>query len=341
MRTSLRQERGFALIGLLIVLSMGLMFFAATLGNTRSGARNNITTEALAQAREALVAYAASRQNQPGVLPCPDTNNDGSTDTTGSDCTSYLGRLPWKTLGIPALRDAAGECLWYSLSPTFRSSLAPGSRAASEKLNLSLSGELTVLDATETALPAPTNPVIAVIFSPGSGLNAQDRSSGGSTTECGGNTTASNYLDISGTIDNSSGDTTVIAASQSATFNDQLTWITSAQLFDATSKRVLYTLRGNLANSIGLAYYFNQVGSYPYAASAGSGGASVPSNLSGLVPYTDLIAWGPYDSGTATWLSGNNWYPLVGYTTNASQSSATLTLGGLSVTCGNGPNACP
>ena len=31
-----------------------------------------------------------------------------------------IGRLPWKTFGLPDLRDGSGERLWYALSPNFR-----------------------------------------------------------------------------------------------------------------------------------------------------------------------------------------------------------------------------
>jgi hypothetical protein len=36
------------------------------------------------------------------------------------------GRLPWRTLGLEPLRDAAGECLWYERTPTGARVIAPG-----------------------------------------------------------------------------------------------------------------------------------------------------------------------------------------------------------------------
>ena len=98
--------------------------------------RDKKTAEALAQAKEALIGYAINVQfpnsnscyntfthinncPRPGELPCPDTNNDGSADSC-SNQSDRLGRLPWKTLGLPDLRDGSGERLWYAVSNNFK-----------------------------------------------------------------------------------------------------------------------------------------------------------------------------------------------------------------------------
>ena len=52
-----------------------------------------------------------------GELPCPDTDNDGFAEAACS--TRTLGRVPWRTLGIPEPRDTAGETLWYAVSLRF------------------------------------------------------------------------------------------------------------------------------------------------------------------------------------------------------------------------------
>ena len=56
-------------------------------------------------------AIGASRL---GDLPCPDRDDDGDADAVpGCDTAALaLGRLPWKTLGLPDLRDGDGERLW-------------------------------------------------------------------------------------------------------------------------------------------------------------------------------------------------------------------------------------
>ena len=33
-----------------------------------------------------------------------------------------MGRLPWKTLGLDALKAGPGECLWYAVSGTYKNS---------------------------------------------------------------------------------------------------------------------------------------------------------------------------------------------------------------------------
>src|SRR5512142_1165139 len=113
------------LAALVLLLAIGTLF--ATVATWRiSAARDRATERALAQAREALVAYAADRPITaivgPGYLPCPDLDGDGWAESTcgsldgASGQADRLGRLPWKTLGLPELRDGDGERLWYAVS---------------------------------------------------------------------------------------------------------------------------------------------------------------------------------------------------------------------------------
>src|SRR6478609_4375024 len=107
-------------LGLAAAFATGLTSQAARL------ARDRVSDRALAEAREALIAYATSRpidaQVGPGYLPCPDTDDDGWAETTCGSLSGHLGqadrlgRLPWKTLGLPDLRDGSGERLWYAVS---------------------------------------------------------------------------------------------------------------------------------------------------------------------------------------------------------------------------------
>lgn len=131
-----RRQCGAVLMLLLMLVAVGaLAVFVSGLNRaTVQLERDRITNEALAQAKEALIGRAASDENRPGSLPCPDlvTNipgsnipNDGIADLlAGTDCPSYIGRLPWRTLKLPDLRDGDGERLWYELSPGFRDSIA-------------------------------------------------------------------------------------------------------------------------------------------------------------------------------------------------------------------------
>src|SRR5450755_3730077 len=96
------KQRGIALMIMLVILVVGI---AAVLVNSLSSAalknaRQETTSNALAQAKDALLGRAVSDSNMPGSLPCPDTSGNGSADLfIGSDCPNYIGRLPWKTLG--------------------------------------------------------------------------------------------------------------------------------------------------------------------------------------------------------------------------------------------------
>src|SRR5262249_13352975 len=107
------------------------------------------------------VAHLASQPGElnPGRLPCPEaagffgTTNEG---VAAANCKQpALGRLPWRTLGLEKLRDAAGEPLWYAVSPGW----ALPNVTASLTINSDSRGKLTVDGRPEAA--------IALIFAPG------------------------------------------------------------------------------------------------------------------------------------------------------------------------------
>src|SRR5438105_759389 len=122
------RERGAGLFLVAVFLAAILACLAAIGTGTRFTAREreSASERALAQAREALLAYAAERpittEVGPGYLPCPDTDDDGWAEATCGSLSGHLGqadrlgRLPWKTLGLPDLRDGHGERLWYAVS---------------------------------------------------------------------------------------------------------------------------------------------------------------------------------------------------------------------------------
>src|SRR5215207_9438444 len=116
-------SRGQALLILILMMGVGsmLLVYGSTTALGRAVKAESYTRGVLDQARQALIGRAVADANRPGSLPCPDTDDDGSAELfVGSSCPSYVGRLPWRTLGIGDLRDAAGERLWYALSPNFR-----------------------------------------------------------------------------------------------------------------------------------------------------------------------------------------------------------------------------
>ncbi len=119
----IRRQRAFGLALILVILVMGSV--AALLSGFSPASvrvdRDKVTERALAQAKAALIGRAARDDYRPGSLPCPDTDGDGSAELfAGINCPAYIGLLPWRTLGLPELRDGSGERLWYALSPNFR-----------------------------------------------------------------------------------------------------------------------------------------------------------------------------------------------------------------------------
>src|SRR3989338_6736038 len=125
------KQLGAALMVMLVIMVMGIAaMLINSLGATRlKNARREITRNALAQAKDALIGYAITYGDTHsgevhGYLPCPDTdasNGEGSSKLScGSKNTSVVGRLPWRSLGLAPLRDGNGECLWYAVSGTYK-----------------------------------------------------------------------------------------------------------------------------------------------------------------------------------------------------------------------------
>lgn len=250
-----RKQHGFLLIMLIALLAMGgLYFFISNLSPELIQARRQQqTSEALTQARDALIGYAVRfREDQLktgnsglvyGYLPLPDlgtsrNNNSGCTEE-GCDAANFagnalnitsIGRFPWRALGTGPLRDSDGECLWYAVAGSHQriQRTSPMNWDTLSQMDVVVAnGTAAMVSAITSAHDRP----IAVIFSPGPPLAGQDR--GASTTdsvnECGGNYVVSNYLDpvvatdlsgitnyLAGTTNSASGDTSAANKSLSA-----------------------------------------------------------------------------------------------------------------------------
>lgn len=253
------KQHGAALMVMLVIMVMGALTF---LINSFSKAglqigRDQKTSEALAQAKNALIGYAITYgDTHPGevhgYLPCPDTdaaNGEGSSKLScGGKNISVAGRLPWRSLGLAPLRDGNGECLWYAVSGTYKNN------PKTDLMNWDNAGlfELMASDgASYLAGPAADNRAVAVIFAPGATLGNQNRSSTGNAPICGGNYTASNYLDndtVHG-INNASPDATnpnamsrfitglFEDASDNVIVNDRVIFISRDDIFNAIMRR--------------------------------------------------------------------------------------------------------
>ncbi|HPB90814.1 MAG TPA: hypothetical protein PLD80_04780 [Rugosibacter sp.] len=215
------RQQGFVLITLVALLVMGaLAFLVSNLSPEFMQAyRQRQTDAALAQAREALLGYAARfREANPnganipivmyGYLPLPDLgtarNNNAGCASEGCDAANFpgnaanmtvIGRFPWRMLGTGPLRDGNGECLWYIVAGSHQriQQVTPMNWDTLGQLDLVVAnGTAAMQNALATAHDRP----VAIVFSPGPPLPGQDRSpSAPPNSECGGNYDAKNYLD--------------------------------------------------------------------------------------------------------------------------------------------------
>jgi hypothetical protein len=239
-------QRGQALLTMLCILGLAaaLLVYGSTTEISRSVHADERTRDALEEARQALIGRAVSDANRPGSLPCPDADGDGSADLfVGSSCPAYVGRLPWRSLGVGDLRDESGERLWYALSPSFRD------HPSAPAINSDSRGTLTVYSADETA-PVTTE-AVAVVFAPGAALNGQVRD--GVTQTCSSNgrivpraNCPVNYLDAINKFSNANASGPFVAPPLQPGFNDKLAVVTTSAFMPLVERRVALEARNAL-----------------------------------------------------------------------------------------------
>lgn len=250
----LTSQRGAALLIVALVLIGALLgtFFSRLNSVTLGTQRDQISSSAMAQAKEALIGFAATyRDTHPdsgnnndklfGYLPCPDNHPPGDPleGTSSTPCSgqniSVVGRLPWKTLGLPPLRDGSGECLWYAVSGH-----AKDNPTTDVFFNWDTLGQFIVKDAGGTTLAGATahDYPLAVILAARAPLAAQSRPSVGAS-ECGGSNTVTDYLEGIGAL--GTGNTTITLGNadsvKSGTNNDLGLWISGNELFERIKRR--------------------------------------------------------------------------------------------------------
>ena len=193
-----RASAGSALVvAVLLAAACVALVVAMGLAPAGAGARaDRVSERALAEAREALIAYAADRPINaavgPGYLPCPDLDDDGWAESTCGSLAGdvgqaeRLGRLPWKTLGIADLRDGYGERLWYAVSSKYKGLLnCAASRGCVDMTPAAALGTITVRDSAGAiihdgtiaeAYRADAGGAVAVVIAPGAALARADGS---------------------------------------------------------------------------------------------------------------------------------------------------------------------
>jgi hypothetical protein len=214
------RQRGVVVLVFFLILFVTITTVYLTAANNRTQGADPARSAQMQQAKQALLGFSLSAPENftgrgPGLLPCPDTNNNGLPNTPCN--TNTPGRLPHKIV-IPGgdylfstLQSPNDNQYWYAVSSNFRflpdAALNSGSATA-----LSLNG---------------ASDFVAVIIDAGPALTGQTRP----------NNTVGNYLEgthIDGLIFNS--------APPSATQNDRIIGITRAELMSVVVPKVAVSI---------------------------------------------------------------------------------------------------
>jgi hypothetical protein len=343
----IRHQRGFVAVLLLVMLTVAAV---AALSANLWGAGNpkayekKITRQALQQAKEALLAHiergeatdlttalVGTTAGTPGIpaaarLVCTDLDGDGlETVSCGTGNVAplagmhSLGLLPWRTLGIPKLKDGTNECLWYAVSGGLKNlPSTPG-------INGDSNGQFSVIQPVKTIQPTTgvatwserflvgdtsaaavsSDRAVAVIISPGTASRTQNRRPLASSRECplpvaatgvpNAESSALRYLDAYTGITSGNNAAIVLPATgpkiwvqadeDHEKLNDELIWITAQEFSNAAAKRTL-----NLYKAAINAFVYGR-----YDAAAGAAGAYVPGN--GFYPTAASTPGGPCVAG--------------------------------------------
>jgi len=250
---------------------------------------------ALRKAKAALIAYAANEQwqlyktpppppvsntgyFQPGALPCPDKDDDGDADCSGSNTASMIGRLPWKTIGAEDLRDASGERIWYAVSHDFRKLQCSGGTVPPNCtiINSDTQGQLTVIGTS------PATQAVAVLFAPGEAVLSQNRDPANATAH----NDPLNYLEGPPNLSDAVNyvfTSRPVSTAPPNPFNDRVLVITKAELMAAVEPAVAANIERDVKPL--LADYFSKWGRYPFAVPFVSP-STVQGNYLGASPQT-------------------------------------------------------
>ena len=178
------RQNGIVLLAIVIFIVLGaLAYFVSGLSVVDIKYRQlESTTKSLQQAKQALIAYAASRVDittpsaqvgRIGYLPCP-ANNNGEGNSVGVCNTTdeaTLGWFPWRSLGLPPLRDESGTCLLYAVSGSYKFN------PPTDMLNEDTYGMFQIVDESAVVVQGvnPEDRVVAIVFAPGKVLPGQTR----------------------------------------------------------------------------------------------------------------------------------------------------------------------
>lgn len=247
-------QRGSVLWILLGILVLGSSYFLITRMNQLQVpySRSESDVAVMRQAIDGLIGYAITQargESRPGSLPCPDTNGDGVAEGSCANA-NLVGRLPWKTLKLPELRDSSGALLWYALSSNFRN-------MSSSVINNNTAGQLSLIDAINGNIT--DSGIIAAVFAPGAPVAGQTRIN---------TNLLSDYLEgaNSSSVFSRSQTSTAFSVGQcykggAIACNDQLLTLNQEDLFDAIEPVIADRLSRAIPNELGK--YFRAWNRYP------------------------------------------------------------------------------
>jgi len=274
-------QRGVAVIAMLAMFLLAASWFALDKLNLASANRHSVQTvqnsKVLETAKRALLGWAAQNASDttdinPGRLPCPeDKAYIGNADLEGTAATycsntsanmlgstagnTVMGRLPWRTLGLPKLVDGSGEPLWYVVSNGWAQSAANTALG----INSNTAGNVTVGTQSAVALVIAPGPSIDV--SPQNDAKGQQagfcvaRSQSRSASlpdyrdylECGN---ADSPMDASFVA-------SVVNNGTNQVFNDQLVMVSSAEIMNAIEGQVAARIQSTVVPQLVATYVTN------------------------------------------------------------------------------------
>ncbi len=239
-----RRQRGAVLLAMLAVVALGGSWYLVSRLNAERGSiealRKQRNAEVLNRAKQALIGYVAAQaansgEDNPGALPCPEAagyfDNPSREGQTASSCTlPKVGLFPWRTIGTEKLVDAAGEPLWYVVSPGWAFT------SGNTNINSNTLGQLTV-DGTP-------NDAVALIIAPGPAFSvpaATGCAARNQVRPTTGTPDWRNYLECENAT-YPTPDATFMTTGPSRSFNDQVIRVTVADIIPgieaAIAKRI-------------------------------------------------------------------------------------------------------
>lgn len=343
----MKAQRGFIALLMMVLVAVGVFgAMAAWVASEPPPSKQSINQQVLMQAREALLAYVAvggtAALTQRTRLPCPDQDGNGvantaaNTNNCGVTQQTSLGLLPWSTLGLPPLRDADGECLWYAVSGDFKDAeVDPSAVPPPVAVNADTDGVITVADEARHNLATQ---VVAVVFAPGNRLGSQMRKigTGGpcATPNSVAATDAADYLDFGNEQPPTAAGAPVTFTQMTGTIekqmvlNDQLIWITTDDYAATATQRnagvLLQAL--NQASTPGPA----SDGRLPFAA-ATPGGQCLQGLYSGFFPGSCPFADGNFEFNLGVLDAINDEWLLQAFYAVSPGCEASVCTGALSV----------